>query len=371
MATGKTAFTWHSLYAWTDLGAGPSFGADPLNGLQPVAFGLCHPDTKRRAFEVIEASGLLKELNRVDPTPATADDVLKFHTPEYLAKVQEGSKSDLGFNVCKVTHFGKGGYEMGLLSLGGALSVLDTVLKGDAPNGYALINPPGHHAEPQSGMGFCTFVTLNGICAETALKNGCKRVAIVDYDVHHGNGAEKGFYNRKDVLTISIHQDGNYPRYSGYAKDRGEGEGLGYNLNIPLHAGCGNPAYEYAFDTLICPALMQYKPDIILVASGADASAMDPLGRQMVTSKGFKSILTKLKTVADAVCGGKLVCLQEGGYSPYYVPFVVHAMVETLAGVEKMKDAFAHLDDIPAANLFQPGQKESIDALVPFLKDIV
>ncbi|KAI5480515.1 hypothetical protein MNV49_000668 [Pseudohyphozyma bogoriensis] len=340
----KTAFTWHSLYGWNDVGTGPFIASDVVAGVQPIGYGVNHPDTKRRAFEVIEASGLLKELEKVEATKATEENVLLFHHQEYLDHVKAGSEQYVGFDVGDgITHFGKGGYEIGLLSLGGAINVMQSVLGGEASNGYALINPPGHHAQPEAGMGFCMFNNV-GICAELALKSGLKKVAIVD--------------------------DGNYPKDSGHATDRGAGEGFGYNINIPMPPGSGNPGYEYAFDKVICPALMQFKPDLILVASGADASIMDPLGRQMVTSKGFRAFVTKLKAVADAVCGGKLVHLQEGGYSPYYVPMVVHAMVEELSGVSTLKDAFDHVEDITGSNCFAPGQKELVDSIVPHLADI-
>lgn len=139
-----------------------------------------------------------------------------------------------------------------------------------------------------------------------------KRVAIVDIDVHSGNGAEKAFLGRSDILDISLHQDRCFPTWTGHASTRGEGEGFGYTLNVPLPPGSGNDAYAYAFDKVVEPALRRYKPDIILVASGADANVMDPLARQMVDVQGFRDVASRLKRMAEELCGGKIVFVQEG-----------------------------------------------------------
>lgn len=143
-------------------------------------------------------------------------------------------------------------------------------------------------------------------------KFSAKRVAIVDIDVHSGNGAKKAFLQGSDILNISIHQGCCFPTSTGFAETRGEGEGLGYTLNIPLPPGSADDAYAYTLDTIVLPALRQYRPNIILVAWGADANIMDPIARQMVTAEGFTVIAGKLKSVAEEVCGGRIVFVQEG-----------------------------------------------------------
>ncbi|KAI5480279.1 hypothetical protein MNV49_001238 [Pseudohyphozyma bogoriensis] len=357
----STAFCWHSSFAWNDVGGGPFGHADGTRGIAPIA-GVADPETKRRTYELIETSGLLKQLQRVDPEPATDEDVLRFHHKEYVEEIKIGSQQCAGFDLSDgTTHIGKGGYEMALLAVGGAIKMVQEVCEGRAKNGY------------ESGMGFCLINNV-AITAEAAIaKFGVKKVAIVDIDVHHGNGTEKGFYERNDVLTISIHQDRNYPNDTGSSSDTGAGAGKGYNFNIPHPIGVGNHAYEYTFDTLVVPALRQFKPDLILVASGVDASVMDIMARQMVSAKGFRMIARKLKEVAEEVCDGKLVFLQEGGYSPYYAPFCVLAMIEELAEAEPYEDAYAFLwqNMHGVHSTMESYQKAAIDALLPNLEAIL
>ncbi|HSG57729.1 MAG TPA: class II histone deacetylase, partial [Paracoccaceae bacterium] len=158
------------------------------------------------------------------------------------------------------------------------------------------------------------------------------RVAVVDWDVHHGNGTEHIFYERDDVLTISLHQEKNYPLDTGDLADRGHGAGLGYNLNIPLPPGVGHVGYLEAMERIVLPALHAYKPDVIIVACGFDAGAFDPLARMLATAETFKAMTEQVKQAAEALCGGRLLLVHEGGYSEAYVPFCGHAVIEALSG---------------------------------------
>ena len=162
--------------------------------------------------------------------------------------------------------------------------------------------------------------------------HGLRRIAIVDWDVHHGNGTETAFLEDPSVLTISIHQDRLYPVDRGQLSETGRGEGAYTNLNIPLPGGSGHGAYLAAFDEVIIPALRRFQPELIMIASGLDASAMDPLGRMMCTSATYRAMTARLMAEADACCGGRLVATHEGGYSNAYVPFCGLAVIETLAG---------------------------------------
>jgi acetoin utilization deacetylase AcuC-like enzyme len=160
----------------------------------------------------------------------------------------------------------------------------DAVISGKAPNAYALVRPPGHHAIADLGMGFCLFANAAVPIMHARAMHGVGRIAVVDWDVHHGNGTQAAFYGDPDVLTISLHQDNLFPPNSGALDENGEGAGKGYNLNIPLPPGCGNGAYLEAFAASCVPALERFKPELIVVASGFDASGVDPLGRMMVSS---------------------------------------------------------------------------------------
>jgi acetoin utilization deacetylase AcuC-like enzyme len=158
-------------------------------------------------------------------------------------------------------------------------------------------------------------------------------VAIVDWDVHHGNGTEHAFYDDPTVLTISIHQDNNYPPGSGAISDTGSGAGKGYNINVPLPPGSGVGAYLATFERVVAPALRAFRPELILIASGLDASAMDPLASMMMTSDGYRKLTQTVLAVASDVCAGRVVACHEGGYSPAYVPYCGLAVIEELAGV--------------------------------------
>ncbi len=220
------------------------------------------------------------------------------------------------------------------------------MLDGTVDNVYALTRPPGHHAEPDLGRGFCIFANA-AIGAEHAREaRGLDRVAVVDWDVHHGNGTQKIFWEDPSVLTISSHQDNNYPPDSGHVHEVGAGAGEGYNLNIPLPPGSGVGAYVAAYERVVAPALRAFKPELIIVASGLDASAMDPLARMMMHSDGYRQLTRLLMDVAEDVCDGRLVVEHEGGYSSAYVPFCGLAVVEELAGVRSaIDDPF--LADLP------------------------
>ena len=158
------------------------------------------------------------------------------------------------------------------------------------------------------------------------------RVAILDWDVHHGNGQQAAFYGEPDVLTLSIHQAANYPLETGSFDEQGEGAGLGANLNLPLPPGCGLGAYAYAMEKLVLPTLEAFKPELIVVACGYDACAKDPLGKMLLNSKAFATMTAQLKALAERCCEGKLVFVHEGGYSEGYVPLCGHAVIQTLAG---------------------------------------
>jgi len=163
-------------------------------------------------------------------------------------------------------------------------------------------------------------------------KSGLTRVAVIDWDVHHGNGTEGIYYERDDVLSISIHQEGNYPLDTGGIGDRGRGAGAGFNMNVPLPAGAGHSAYLAVIDEIVLPALERYRPDLIIVACGYDASAIDPMARMLATAETFRQMTLRVKQAARDLCDGRLVLVHEGGYSEVYVPFCAHATIEALSG---------------------------------------
>lgn len=207
------------------------------------------------------------------------------------------------------------------------------MLEGKTNNAYALIRAPGHHALPDTGYGFCIFNNIAIAVRHALAVHNLERIAIVDWDVHHGNGNETIFYAESQVLNISIHQDQCFPPDSGHIIAQGEGKGEGYNINIPLPPGSGHAAYLAACKRVVIPALRHYKPDLIIIASGFDASYFDPLGRMMAWSETYRLMTRMLREVANDCCQGRLVACHEGGYSEAYVPFCGLAVIEELCGV--------------------------------------
>jgi len=326
----STGFVWHELYAWHDTGTGAWVMPAGLT-VQPLAH-IESAESKRRIRNLVEVSGLLDHLVQLKPRPATRDEVLRLHTREYVERIERMS-AEAGGEAGEEAPFGRGSYEIALLAAGGCITAVDAVLDGKVENAYALVRPPGHHAEKDRGRGFCIFGNTALAAMHARQARGLARVAIVDWDVHHGNGTEHAFYSDPTVLTISIHQDNNYPPGSGAITDVGEGAGRGYNINVPLPAGSGVGAYVATFEQVVVPALEAFRPELILVASGLDASAMDPLASMMMTSDGYRTLTKTVLSVAREVCGGRLVACHEGGYSPAYVPYCGLAIIEELAGM--------------------------------------
>jgi acetoin utilization deacetylase AcuC-like enzyme len=287
---------------------------------------------KRRIRNLVEVSGLMDHLVPLKPRAATEDEILRLHSREYVDRIKKES-SEMGGDAGDLTPFGPGSFDIALLAAGGCMTAVDAVLDGKVDNAYALVRPPGHHAERTGGRGFCIFANTALAAVHAREARDLSRVAIVDWDVHHGNGTEHAFYEDPTVLAISIHQDNNYPPRSGAIGDTGAGEGLGYNINVPLPPGSGVGAYVATFERVVEPALRAFRPELILVASGLDASAMDPLASMMMTSDGYRKLTQTLLAVAADVCEGRLVACHEGGYSPAYVPYCGLAILEEMAGI--------------------------------------
>jgi predicted Zn-dependent peptidase len=261
MATG---FVWHELYMWHNTWNWAQVFPPGLT-VQPGEHAE-NPETKRRLRNLVEVSGLLDHLTPIKPRSATEPELARFHTRDYIQRIKALSAEN-GGEASELTPFGRGSFEIAQLAAGGVMEAFNAVIEGRVANAYALVRPPGHHAIADVGMGFCLFgnAALAILHAQAMHKVG--RVAIVDWDVHHGNGTQAAFYQRNDVLTISLHQDNLYPANSGALEERGDGRGAGYNLNIPLPPGSGNGAYVAAFEQVVVPALMRFRPELIVVLS--------------------------------------------------------------------------------------------------------
>lgn len=321
-------FFWHERCFWHDPGAIGVF-ASPGEFLQPQPASES-PESKRRLKNLLEVSGLIDELEVRKAAPASREALARFHTPRYLDALEAGSRRGIG-DGGDCAPYTAGSLAAAKQSAGLAIAAVDAVARGELTNAYALCRPPGHHAEADRGRGFCLLGNIPVAVMQARALGLVKRVAILDWDVHHGNGQQAAFYDAPEVLTISIHQAGNYPLDTGTFDERGVGDGWGANLNLPLPPGCGLGAYRYAMQRLVLPALEAFAPELIVVACGYDACAKDPLGKMLLNSAAFAEMTAQLKGLAEHCCKGRLVMIHEGGYSEGYVPLCGHAVIATLA----------------------------------------
>lgn len=325
----RTGWVTSELYYWHDTQNWCGF-FEPGLTLQPGEH-FEHPETKRRFQGLVEATDLAPHLHALRPKPAS-DQVIGLVHPqshiEHIAQVCAGGGGESGV----LTPVGPASLDIARLAVGGVVAAVDMVMTGDWDNAYILCRPPGHHALPDTAMGFCVFANA-AIGVKYAQQNhNISRVATVDWDVHHGNGTEAIFYDDPSVLTISLHQDNLFPPDSGAVADMGSGEGEWANLNIPLPPGSGSGAYRAAFEELVIPALEKFQPELIVIPSGFDSSALDPLGMQMLSSVDYAWMTSRLLEVADKYAKGRIIVTHEGGYSATYVPYCGLAVLESLAG---------------------------------------
>ena len=306
------------------------------------------PARVRAMHSVLRTGPLASQLNWADGRLADESELLTVHTAEYLDAVKAVSASGGGW-ITGTTRVGAESYTPLRAAAGTALEAAAAVLDGRSRMAYALVRPPGHHAQRAVADGYCMF-NHAALAAELALRSGLQRVLTVDWDVHHGNGTQDIFYHRNDVLTTSVHMNhgpwGPSHPQTGWADETGTGDGAGYNVNIPLPLGAGDTGYLRAFDEIITPLARAYRPELIIAASGQDAGTFDPNGRHNVTMSGFRAIGQRLSALAAEHCEGRIVLMQEGGYNPSYAPYCLLATLEGLLGTaEVTSDPLAYLPD--------------------------
>lgn len=270
-----------------------------------------HPERKERLIAImerIEEEGL--NLNRIEPRPASLDEIEAVHSRRYIEQVRSicergGGRLDID------TVLSKDSYDVALMAAGGVCAGVDHVMKKPEPV-FALVRPPGHHATPHRGMGFCVFNNV-AIGARYAQSRGLKKVLIVDWDVHHGNGTQAVFYEDESVLFFSTHQHPHYPG-TGRVTEVGDGKGKGFTVNVPLPPGVDDSGYMAVYKEILVPIADEFRPDIVFVSAGFDPHQMDPLGGMRLTENGFGALAGLVKDIADRHAGGRLVASLEGGY---------------------------------------------------------
>ncbi|VVA27884.1 PREDICTED: class II histone [Prunus dulcis] len=276
--------------------------------------------------------------------------------------------------LCAGTFLNPGSWGASLLAAGTTLSAMKHVLDGHGKIAYALVRPPGHHAQPTRADGYC-FLNNAGLAVQFALNSGCAKVAVIDIDVHYGNGTAEGFYRSDKVLTTSLHMNhgswGPSHPQNGSVDELGEAEGFGYNLNIPLPNGTGDRGYRHAMTELVVPAIQKFKPEMMVLVIGQDSSAFDPNGRQCLTMEGYQEIGRIVRSLADRHCSGRLLIVQEGGYHVTYSAYCLHATLEGVLNLPTslLSDPVAYYpeDEALAAEVIKSIKKFQKDN-VPFLK---
>jgi acetoin utilization deacetylase AcuC-like enzyme len=305
-----------------------------------------HVENPRR-IQAIEAElerlGLLGGRPEVSFLAASREAVERVHDARYLDLLERVSGAG-GAWLDADTMIGPDSYDVASLAAGAGIAEVDAALEGMAPRSMVLGRPPGHHATRHAGMGFCLINSI-AVAAAHATSRGVGRVAIVDWDVHHGNGTQDIFYETDRVLFCSVHQSPLYPG-SGDVTEKGSGAGWGFTLNVPLPPGEGDATYLRVFDEIILPRVRDYEPELVLISAGFDAHQADPLASMRVTEAGFRAMAERTIAVAEETAGGRVVAFLEGGYDPTALSRSVAEVIKALdtGSVGEYDDARNHRD---------------------------
>ncbi|MDH3520290.1 MAG: histone deacetylase [Myxococcales bacterium] len=319
-----------------------------------------HPENAQRLenmVSILRKGPISDRLDWREAPPAELEALLRFHDAAYLESLRAIPAGE-SRRVTSTTVFGPGSWASISAAAGQAIAAVDHVWRGAGKLAYALVRPPGHHAQPTTADGYC-FLNNIGVAIEAARARGLRRAAVIDWDVHHGNGTQEGFYADPDVFTVSFHMDhgawGPAHLQTGAPEEAGRGAGRGANLNVALPFGSGDAAYHAAFDRLVAPALEAFGPELLVVAAGQDANQFDPNGRNCVTMAGFHGLAARSRALAERCCAGRMALVQEGGYAISYAALCLHATLEGALGeAMSLPDPLAYLPD--------PGDR--VDALI-------
>jgi len=297
-----------------------------------------HPERPARLRAIVgalEKSGLLQRMTPVTFGPAEPRTLEMVHDPAYVGLVRMACEKDLGWVGSMDTGICTRSYEVARLAAGGIISACDEVMAGRVGRAFCAVRPPGHHAEAYKAMGFCLFNNVALAAQHLIRHHGLTRVAIVDFDVHHGNGTQHFFEERSDVLFISLHE---HPQFlypgTGWPGETGRGAGEGYTINLPMPPGAGDEDYRDAFRDSVVPALDRYRPEFLLVSAGFDAAAGETIAHLSLSPAAFTFMTGELAAVSRRHCGGRLISTLEGGYELENLERCVPAHVKVLLGAE-------------------------------------
>jgi len=297
--------------------------------------GEYHPENHHRLeviYEMLEEEGMKGKFREVAPRIATREELEMVHTSRYVDQIAATYGRDYTM-LDPDTSTSAESWEVARLAVGGLLNLVDGVMKGDYKNGFALVRPPGHHAETNRGMGFCIFNNVAVAAKYARQKYSLERILIVDWDLHHGNGTQNAFYEDPHVLYFSTHQFPYYPG-SGSIGEVGKGEGTGLTVNVPLPGGQGDDEYVQIFKEILYPIAEEFIPQLVMVSAGFDIYFQDPLGAMDVTPRGFCRMTEIMMEIARKCCQERLVMVLEGGYNLTGLRESVEASLRRLGGME-------------------------------------
>ncbi len=301
-----------------------------------------HPECPERLeaiYAMLDGADMQGTVESVEPRPATKEELAYNHAEYYVEEIAKTAGNGVTY-LDPDTSTSDGSWEAASLAAGGLLLGLDMTLDGRADNGFALVRPPGHHAESARAMGFCLFNNVAVGAYHLLKKHNMKRILIIDWDIHHGNGTQDSFYGMPEVLYFSSHQ---YPYYpgSGAFEETGRGDGTGYTVNVPLSGGQSDRDYLQLYQAVLEPIVAQYKPEYILVSAGYDIYHRDPLGTMDVTPEGFAMLTRFLKNLAATHCNGNIFLGLEGGYN---IAGIAESVKHTLLALAEENSTVEPLD---------------------------
>ena len=303
-----------------------------------------HPESPERlevVLALLRESGLRDRLREIEPRDATDEELSWVHPAQFLEELRRICADGPGM-IDMDTYVQPESFSIALTAAGSTVAATEAVLGGEVDSAFVAVRPPGHHAGPELAMGFCLLNNI-AIAAEAARKrHGLERIAIIDIDVHHGNGTQDAFYEDGGVLYVSTHLFPFYPG-TGPPRETGVDDGAGANVNIALPAYCGDAEYCAAFDQLVEPIVRRFRPELILVSCGFDAHFADPIANMALSNAGYGELTARLLRLAQELCDGKIVFLLEGGYDLIAVPWGVRTVIEVLLGEEATPDPLGTL----------------------------